>query len=202
MQFDADSHLVDLWSPEENDQFVSTTIAEMQRNFFENDTFQHMICYMCNECSMEVSDPITHILKTFLTSPLTFSLTRTGLVPLKGHNTIVYPYRYMSRGQKFFLHERLEGIEKRALGLVSTQMGGGMVVTLHTRNNKTYLDPVRVIVGFCKTVLGSKNISSLETKKCICDIILQRITGIVNISKGEMDGICSQVRHLAEGTTA
>ena len=163
--------------------------------FFTGTALQDMICYMCNMCSIEIYDPIPSTLNMFLTSNISMSVTGIGLVPFREVPMAIYPYQQMTEKQGNFLDEYIFAIERLRAGTVSTQMGGGMVVSLSKRAGTIhYIPPSEVLGLFCDKVINSNSNTSPCTRYAMCDIVLQIIGSSVGISRSTLASIYTKLR--------
>jgi hypothetical protein len=163
--------------------------------FLTDDGLKHMLVYMCNACTMEISDPVTYTILMFINTPVSFSVTQIGLMPFKDIGTAIFPYNKMTNEQKLFIIEYLDYLEQNAMGNVSTQMGGGCIVSMNSSKYPcTYLEQTDVIVCFCKTVMEHPNYSSEQSKLNICNIVIQQVGVRVALSKNVLQRVNERVR--------
>lgn len=176
------------------DDDISACFDTYSKLFFEGDALRSMLLYMCNKCTSEVADPVCTTLTMFLTSPVVFTVTRLGLVPFKDSPMAVFPYTHMTREQKMFILRFLSVLQPRSAAHVSTQLGGGFLVSLGRRYVKPFsLQPVDVLLCFCKAVLGNTAYSCRQVRLSICNVVLQRLGVTVGISRGVMQSICREI---------
>lgn len=180
---------------DEIDQVLLRYFSEYINVFFTGTALQDMICYMCNMCSIEISDPIPATLNMFLTSNVSMTVTGTGLVPFRDVPMAIYPYQQMTEEQGNFLDEYIFAIERLRAGTVSTQMGGGMVVSLSKRAGTIhYISPTDVLGLFCEKVINTESHTSPCTRYAMCDIVLQIIGSSVGISRSTLSSIYTKLR--------
>lgn len=160
------------------------------RLFFEGENLQKMLTYMCNACTMEITDPIPTTLTMFLTSNITLALTKVGLMPFKDMPMAIYPYARMTNEQKQLLLEYTDAIEREQAGSISTQMGGGCVLALTKKACPVhYLNDADVLSVFCQTVMTHESHTCEKTRLAICNIVLQRLSVNVGIARETMQKI-------------
>ena len=184
---------------DEPDNYVDeeSLFEEYVKTFFTGTALENMIIYMCNACTMEINDPITHTLLMFLATPVTFMLTDIGLVPFKDMNMAILPYTRMTRQQKDFLVRYLQFLQDTATGTLSTQMGGGCFVTLNRKISRTHnLDNSTVMSVFCETVLESKTHQNIDTRVAICNIVLQHVGTNLGLNRETMQKIHTNVKRV------
>jgi hypothetical protein len=170
--------------------------------FFTGNNLKNIIIYMCNSCTMEISDPIIHTMLMFLNTPVVFSLSEIGLIPFKNMYTVVYPYNKMTLEQRQFLADYIGFMRLNLLANGCTQMGGGVLITLHHIAQPHYcLDHTTVLSQFCKSVIDNKSYNNIEYRYTVCNIVLQQIAANTNITKDTMYNICKNVKDVYSGHT-
>ena len=160
--------------------------------FFKGVRLKRMIIYICNSCTADIRDPITHTICLFLTSPVVLNITKTGLAPFRGSNTSVYPYNCMDKEQKEFLLECLDTMQKRDMGVLSTQMGGGGMATLITDEEKRYISQVEILTQFCVAVKENNVLKKDIMKDNLCNMVIQKVCSVVHIPRSTL----SEVQYL------
>ena len=177
-----------------SDDEVSVFFDEYIDVFFKGEALRNMLLYMCNRCTIEVTDPVCTTLSMFVTSPVIFAVTRLGLMPFKDCPMAIFPYTYMTRTQKMFILRFLSVLQPKAAGHVSTQLGGGFLVCLGRKYTKTfYVTATDVLVCFCKAVMSDTVYSCKETRLNICNVVLQRLGVTIGISRGVMQAIRTEI---------
>lgn len=178
---------------------MSSSQSEQQRIFsrylelfFKGCRLKRMIIYICNSCTADIRDPITHTMCLFLTSPIVLNITKTGLSPFRGSNTSVYPYSCMDKEQMEFLLECLDTMQSQDLGVLSTQMGGGGMATLITPEEKHYVSQAEVLTQFCVSVKETSILKTPVMKENLCNMVIQKICSIVHIPRSTL----SEVQYL------
>jgi len=144
--------------------------------FFDGEGMQRFVTYLCNARQPGNWDPVTATMLDILTGRLQFCLTGAGLVPFKGKAGVVYPYHMMTQEQKAFLRE--------ALG----RRGGytvcnGSVVFRPCQGDPEKLSPVEALSALCARILASKVHIEHKVRVGVCNIILQRVQGVVPLSR-------------------
>jgi hypothetical protein len=168
--------------------------AEYVEHFFSGDSLQRILLYMCNKCTLEVTDPLCSTLKMFLTTPIVFGVTRLGLVPFKDCTMAVFPYTHMTIEQKQFILGFLAAIQPRSAGRVSTQLGGGCLVMLGRVNTDTVnLRHSDVLICFCKAVIANNSYGTRQTRLSVCNVVLQRLGVVMGISRGTLQAVYDAV---------
>lgn len=166
------------------DETLYHKFDEYLQIFFNPESMQNMLLYMCNKCTAEVIDPIGSTLKLFISTPVVFAVTQLGLTPFKNCPMAIYPYTYMTKTQKQFILDYLREIQTVFAGRISTQLGGGCRIALSRKYNKLHhLTASEVLTQFCKAVFNNHNYKGKQTKLNICNIVLQRLGVSTGLSK-------------------
>jgi hypothetical protein len=164
--------------------------------FFTGAALQDMISFMCDSCTIEVCDPIPTTLTMFLTSAVTMTVTLVGLMPFRNMPMVIYPYTQMSKAQKQFMIQYIDIIRSCKAANVSTQMGGGYVLSLNKKSSRIFYVPhTSVLCSFCTKVMMNEAHSNLQTRYSICNIILQNIGTSIGISRETMCAIYKTLEH-------
>lgn len=161
--------------------------------FLTGPPLRNMLVYMCNSYTNEVNDPITHTLCTFLTTPITLNITKTGLAPFKDCNMAVYPFFCMTASQKAFLLEALAFMQDHNLATLSSRMGGGGMAALNAKHPRDYLDTVEVLTQFTIATRDSGHVNE-TIRDNICNIILQRVCSTVHIPRTTLTKVMGNMR--------
>lgn len=160
------------------------------QTFFSGEALQRMMTYMCDACTTEISDPVCSTLTMFMSTPVVFCVTGIGLIPFRNTAMAVMPFSQMTPEQREFLLGYIDFTREAGLGVPSTQMGGGCVLSL-TKNaiSPHHLDHVTVLSMFFRTVLDGCEPRDLETRMGVCNIVLQRLGAAVNISRDNIQRV-------------
>eukprot|EP00960_Hanusia_phi_P001706 49501-Hanusia_phi.AAC.2 len=165
--------------------------------FLQGSALKNMLIYVCNSCSADVQDPVTHTLCVFLTTPLTVSITKTGLAPFRDCNSVVYPFFCMSMEQRTLLLELMQLMQSKNYAILSTQMGGGGMAALNVQGDthaRRYLDTVEVMTQF---YLAARDAHRGKLRECVrdnlCNIILQRVCSSVHIPRSTLNEVARRV---------
>ena len=171
---------------------VDDLMKQYVGHFFSGESLKHILIYMCNECTSEIADPITQTVMMFVNTPISLCLTNIGLAPFRERNMSVYPYSHMTPEQQLFLSQACTFMQERMIGFVSTQMGGGCVVSLGTNTvERVYCSVVDVISVLCESILMAKGATTDSRRRQIgiCNVIMQRISMNMNICRDDMKQI-------------
>ncbi|EKX35102.1 hypothetical protein GUITHDRAFT_118755 [Guillardia theta CCMP2712] len=173
--------------------------------FLRGEALRGMLLYMCNSCTVEINDPITHTLCTFMTTPVSLCVTKTGLAPLKDCNMAILPFGCMTPEQKAFLNGAINEMQAGGLATLSTQMGGGGMAQLNYRGPKRYLPAEDVLTQFCAAVRCSGSHLGPEIKDNVCNIVIQRVCSMVHVPRSTLAAISKEscvLRECAEASAA
>ena len=130
-----------------------------------------------NKC--ENSDPIVHIMLQLIQLPLTLALTDVGYAPLRSDTTIIIPFEQMSRYQLQTISAAVSSMREQQTYVASMQMGGGLYVRAVGVDKTYHVDPALVI--FASNVLIRSSVASIDNKKNVSNIVIQRVLGAVNV---------------------
>ena len=161
--------------------------------FFSGKGLQTLITHLCN-LNTCITDPITTVLLSVIKNPITLTVTHIGLVPIKDKYTLTLPFRYMTDEQRTFIRDALNEMKEANRGVVSTQMGGGCVISYICSQPQTFLNAVDVLSCFCRVVSRGSGSHSSQERKLICDIIVQRVSSGVGLCRRDIQiiGKCLQ----------
>jgi hypothetical protein len=158
---------------------ITSPVERMVAIFFDAEGLQRMLTFLCNSRLPGSWDPVTSTVVDMLTLRLQFCLTAEGLAPFRGKADMIYPYHMMTMPQKAFLREELSArcsycICNDAVMFHPAQCGGA----------PDRLDQVNVLEGVCNRILSSGVHAEHRVRVGVCNIILQRVQGVVPISRG------------------
>lgn len=152
--------------------------------FLHGKALRNLLLYACNNCTIEVLDPICATVAIFLTMPVAFCLTSIGLMPFKGHSSIIFPLTLMSARQQIFLMYYMHFLQVNQIGSTAKQMGGTVVLRLNKQLQASVtLEHYNVLACLLQAILDSTAYSNAHTKIFICNVILQRIGVTVGLSR-------------------
>jgi len=156
--------------------------------FMTGERLKRMMIYICNACTADIRDPITHTICLLLTSPIVLNITKTGLAPFRGSNTSVLPYSSMDKEQKEFLLECLDIMQSRDMAVLSTQMGGGGMATL-VNEEKRYISQAEVLTQFCVAVNETSVLKKKIMKENLCNMVIQKVCSVVHIPRSTLSEV-------------
>ena len=94
--------------------------------FLKEQGLQRVIAQLCNTCGPHFTDPITHVLYTFMTDPIAFTISEQGWCPFIQQPTLIYPFKLMTKQQYNFLKE-MQLPQNRSRAGTQLLMGGARV---------------------------------------------------------------------------
>jgi len=130
-------------------------------------------------------DPITGTLVVLLTCPIQLGLTEVGAMLFQGHSSLIYPYSLMCPDQRDFVRRCLDDRQDWRI------YNGAVVFRQPARAPPLVLAPSAVLLAFCEKLLNSAQHAgqdrqlglSPEQRLAVCNIVLQRVQGYVQIDK-------------------
>jgi hypothetical protein len=158
---------------------VASPIERMVAIFFDAEGLQRMLTFLCNSRLPGSWDPVTSTVVDMLTLRLQFCLTAEGLAPFRGKADMIYPYHMMTMPQKAFLREELATRCSYCICNDAVMFHPAQCASAPER-----LDQVNVLEGVCNRILSSGVHSEHRVRVGVCNIILQRVQGVVPISRG------------------
>lgn len=152
--------------------------------FFSRENIIGTVHTIISTNKSEHSDPIVHVLLQLIQLPLTLGLTDVGFAPLRSDSTVIIPFDRMSKYQLYTLGCAVAGVRTSQLYVASIQMGGGLYVRALGGDKVFHIDPALVI--FASNVLIRNSVASVDYKKNISNIVIQRVLGAVNIRQDKI----------------
>lgn len=119
------------------------------------------------------TDPISHTAIIFMTSPLSLSMNEVGIRLFKKHCTILFPYSLMTQDQKECVTRCLR---KRSEWVVTNN-----TIVFHTSATQRFIPPIDILIALCDKILTSGKAYDDKIKMGLCNIILQRVRGSIQI---------------------
>jgi hypothetical protein len=166
------------------DQFVEL--------FFKGDTLQRVIAHFSNTCSAQYVDPITSTCEILLKNPLQCALNQQGVCPFKAHPTMTFPFSLMNSKQHRFLNA-IQLAENRENVSTHQLMGGGRVLLFFDSAPSAYVSHTDTLVAICQATLAHPNYAA-EQRLLVCNIVLQRLAALTNISNQTLKHVNEQLR--------
>jgi hypothetical protein len=164
---------------------------EILQSLLHPEALLQLIPYFCKSYSedkrndLSPHDPITGTLVVLLTCPIQLGLTEVGAMLFQGHSSLIYPYSLMCPDQRDFVRRCLDDRQDWRI------YNGAVVFRQPARAPPLVLAPSAVLLAFCEKLLNSAQHAgqdrqpglSPEQRLAVCNIVLQRVQGYVQIDK-------------------
>jgi hypothetical protein len=155
--------------------------------FFRGDALQRVMSYFCNTCAVQYVDPITTIVVLMLQNPIQCAINEQGICPFKSHPIMTFPFSRMNPEQQSFIRN-IQLIDSHTLVSIHSLMGGGRMFLFYEHEPPHYVSHTDALVGICNAALSHPNYAS-EQRLQVCNIVLQRVTALVNISNSTLKAV-------------
>jgi hypothetical protein len=168
--------------------------------FFKGDALQRIMAYFSNTCSAQFVDPITTIVVLMLKNPIQCAINEQGICPFKSYPIMTFPFSRMNAEQQSFI-SNIQLVENHPLVSVHSLMGGGRMLLFYEQEQPYYISHVGALVEICKASLSHPNYEP-EQRLQVCNIVLQRVSALVNISNSTLKNVNEILRpHILESQT-
>jgi hypothetical protein len=162
--------------------------------FFKGDSLQRIMAHFSNTSSVQCVDPITTTVVTTLKNPIQCAINEQGICPFKAHPTMTFPFSRMSAEQQAFI-SKIQLVEEHPLVSVHSLMGGGRMHLFYEQEKPYYIPHTEALVEICKATLSHPNYAP-EQRLQVCNIVLQRVSALVNISNSTLKNVNEILRPL------
>ena len=173
----------------------------MQRfadTFLAGESLVALFTYSCNASISFVEDPITDVVISMLRAPVMCVLSAKGLQPFRGAPNIVLPYVNMTAAQRALLVELLTGAED---GSVKCARRNNCVELLFESAPARPLAARDVLLCMCDAVVRSEDSADGRRRLAVCNILLQRVRGSVNVAHDVLVFLHTRVRSMLPDET-
>jgi hypothetical protein len=160
--------------------------------FFKDNALQRLIIHFSNTCSTQYVDPVTTIVTIILKNPVQCAINEQGICPFKSHPTMTFPFSLMSKEQNHFL-TTMQLAENRAIVSIHTLMGGGRMLMFYEQAPIYYIPHSDALIEICQATLANDTYAA-EQRLQVCNIVLQRVAAIVNISNSTLKQVNQSLR--------
>jgi hypothetical protein len=164
-----------------------STREEFIEIFFKGDALQRTMAYFSNTCSVEYVDPITTIVVAMLKNPIQCAINEQGICPFKAHPIMTFPFSRMNTQQRNFI-SNIQLVENHPMVSVHSLMGGGRMLLFYEHEQPYYIPHTDALVEICKATLAHPNYAAAQRLQ-VCNIVLQRVAALVNISNSTLKTI-------------
>ena len=152
--------------------------------FLEGKGLQRVIAQLCNTCGPHFTDPITHVLYTFMTDSIAFTISEQGWCPFAQQPTLIYPFKVMTKQQYNFLKE-IQLPQNRSKAGTQLLMGGARVFSYYEKMGKYYVPHTQALSAFCVLTLSQAD-HQKDQKLKVCNIVVQRVASMTNITNATL----------------
>ncbi|KAJ1465935.1 hypothetical protein T484DRAFT_1757059 [Baffinella frigidus] len=142
------------------------------------------MAYFSNACAVQYVDPITTTVVMMLKNPIQCAINEQGICPIKSHPIMTFLFSRMNPQQQSFI-SNIQLIENHKLVSVHSLMGGGRMLLFYEHEQPHYVSHTDALVEICKATLSHPNYAA-EQRLQVCNIVLQRVTALVNISNSTL----------------
>jgi hypothetical protein len=160
--------------------------------FFRGHALQRAMVHFSNTCSAQYVDPVTTIVTIMLKHPVQCAINEQGICPFKSHPTMTFPFSLMNAEQHHFL-TTIQLAENRAAVSIHALMGGGRMLMFYEQAPIYYIPHSDALIEICKATLAN-NTYAAEQRLQVCNIVLQRVAAIVNISNSTLKQVNQSLR--------
>jgi hypothetical protein len=165
------------------------------RLFLQETGLQRVIAHLCNTCGPHFTDPITHVLYTFMTDSIAFTISEQGWCPFLCQPTLIYPFKVMTKRQYSFLQE-MQLPQNRNRAGTQLLMGGARVFSYFEKAVKYYVSHTQALTALCVLTLAQPD-HKKEQKMQACNIVVQRVASMTNITNATLQQVN---QHLTQKT--
>ena len=152
--------------------------------FLKEQGLQRVIAQLCNTCGPHFTDPITHVLYTFMTDPIAFTISEQGWCPFIQQPTLIYPFKVMTKQQYNFLKE-MQLPQNRSRAGTQLLMGGARVFSYFEKFGKYYVPHTQALTAFCELTLSQPDHEKAQ-KLQVCNIVVQRVASMTIITNATL----------------
>jgi hypothetical protein len=169
-----------------SDEIVPTREAFIDA-FLHGDGLQRVIAQLCNTCGPHLTDPITHVLYTFLNSPIEFTISEQGFCPFSNEATLIFPFKVMTKQQQRLVDEMQLPINRNSAG-TKLLMGGARVFCYFEKMGKYYVSHTQALTAFCLLTMSQPDYKK-QQKLQACNIVVQRVASMTNITNATLQQV-------------
>jgi hypothetical protein len=167
---------------------------EFMDMFFKGEALQRVMEHFSNNCSVQCVDPITTTVVMVLKNPIQCAINEQGLCPFKAHPIVTFPFSRMNAKQQTFI-SKIQLAEEHASVSVHSLMGGGRMHLFYEQEQPYYISHTEALVEICKATLSHPNYAP-EQRLQVCNIVLQRVSALVNISNSTLKNVNETLRPI------
>jgi hypothetical protein len=162
--------------------------------FFKGEALQRVMAHFSNTCSVQCVDPITTTVVMMLKNPIQCAINEQGICPFKAHPIMTFPFSRMNAEQQTYIR-KIQLAEGHSLVSVHSLMGGGRMHLFYEQEQAYYIPHTEALVEICKATLSHPTYAS-EERLQVCNIVLQRVSALVNISNSTLKNVNEILRPI------
>ena len=186
--------IADLTSHTEKNKFLT---QEQWRNmfmetFFQGKSLERIMAHFSNTCSAAYVDPVTTTVTMMLKNPVQCAINEQGICPFKAYPTMTFPFSLMDSKQQAFLND-IQQAENRNVVSIHYLMGGGRMHLFYESFPPHYIQHTDALVEICNAALSHPTYA-VEQRLQVCNIVMQRVAALVNISNSTLKQVNVRLR--------
>jgi hypothetical protein len=161
--------------------------------FFKGISLQRVMAHLSNTCPAAYVDPVTTTVTMILKNPVQCAINEQGICPFKSHPTMTFPFSLMSAAQHRFIN-RIQLAENRTVVSIHSLMGGGRLLLFYESATPYYIPHSEALIEICKVTLEHPTYAVTQRLQ-VCNIVLQRVAALVNISNSTLKQVNDSLRN-------
>jgi hypothetical protein len=165
---------------------------EFVNMFFKGMALQRVMTHLSNTCPAAYVDPVTTTVTMVLKNPVQCAINEQGVCPFKAHPTMTFPFSLMSAAQHSFIN-KIQMAENRTVVSIHSLMGGGRLLLFYESATPYYIPHPEALIEICKVTLSHPTYAVAQRLQ-VCNIVLQRVAALVNISNSTLKQVNGSLR--------
>jgi hypothetical protein len=162
------------------------------RMFFKGVPLQRIMTHFSNTCPAAYVDPVTTTVTMILNNPVQCAINEQGICPFKAYPTMTFPFSLMDANQQRFLND-IQLAENRNVVSIHSLMGGGRMHLFYETFPPYYIQHTDALVEICNATLSHPTYAP-EQRLQVCNIVMQRVAALVNISNSTLKQVNASLR--------
>jgi hypothetical protein len=162
------------------------------KTFFMGESLERIMTHFSNTCPAAYVDPVTTTVTMMLKNPVQCAINEQGICPFKAHPTMTFPFSLMSAKQQSFLND-IQQFENRNVVSIHYLMGGGRMHLFYESFPPYYIQHADALVEICNAALSHPTYA-VEQRLQVCNIVMQRVAALVNISNSTLKQVNMRLR--------
>jgi hypothetical protein len=160
--------------------------------FFKGRSLQRIMAHFSNTCSAVYVDPVTTTVTMILKNPVQCAINEQGICPFKAYPTMTFPFSLMDPEQQRFLND-MQRAKNRNVVSIHSLMGGGRMLLFFESCPPYYIQHTDALVEICNATLSHPT-DAVEQRLQVCNIVMQRVAALVNISNSTLKQVNASLR--------